>query len=148
MYKLIRYRWRQTVSHTRGKCVTDVEVRTSPVDARIGNGDRRVQVIESCVAWEKAHRCGEARVCRSAGSNAKTGNMPTDSSTAPPKLGARHGALIRITEGIRENRDPCQLFRLLLAQLRAIVPFDGIAQYDESEKSCTGIHATMACSRR
>jgi formate hydrogenlyase transcriptional activator len=61
--------------------------------------------------------------------------MPADLNSAAPELHARYCALIRITEGVRGNRDPRELFQLLLSELRAVVPFDVIAQYDESEKT-------------
>jgi formate hydrogenlyase transcriptional activator len=44
----------------------------------------------------------------------------------------RYESLIRLTESIRAQRDPDDLFRVLVHELRKVIPFDGIAQFDEA----------------
>ncbi len=44
---------------------------------------------------------------------------------------ARYQSLIRLTEAIRGCRDHEKLFGILADELRRVVPFDGIAQYDD-----------------
>src|SRR5262245_29650134 len=46
-------------------------------------------------------------------------------------LGARYEALIRMADAVRSHRDGRELFELLARELRLVVPFDAIAQYDE-----------------
>jgi formate hydrogenlyase transcriptional activator len=46
-------------------------------------------------------------------------------------LGARYESLIRLAEAVRSNRDGRELFELLARELRRVVPFDAIAQYDD-----------------
>ena len=50
-----------------------------------------------------------------------------DSSTA-----ARYEALIRISNSIRARKEPQELFEILVHELGKVIPFDGIAQFDES----------------
>ncbi len=45
---------------------------------------------------------------------------------------ARYESLIRLAESIRAQRDPNGLFCVLVHELRKVVPFDGIAQFDEA----------------
>ena len=45
-------------------------------------------------------------------------------------LAARYEALMRLGAGIREQHDPASLFEFLAAELRRVVHFDAIAQYD------------------
>ncbi len=45
---------------------------------------------------------------------------------------ARYRALIRIAQAIRGHRDPKELFQLLSRELREVLPFDGIVQFDEA----------------
>jgi formate hydrogenlyase transcriptional activator len=45
---------------------------------------------------------------------------------------ARYESLIRLAESIRAQRDPNGLFCVLVHELRQVVPFDGIAQFDEA----------------
>jgi formate hydrogenlyase transcriptional activator len=45
---------------------------------------------------------------------------------------ARYESLIRLAESIRAQRDPNGLFCVLVHELSQVVPFDGIAQFDEA----------------
>lgn len=44
----------------------------------------------------------------------------------------RYESLIRLTELIRAQRDPAGLFCVLVHELKKVIPFDGIAQFDEA----------------
>ena len=46
-------------------------------------------------------------------------------------LGARYESLIRLSAAVRSNHDGRELFELLARELRRVVPFDAIAQYDD-----------------
>ena len=46
-------------------------------------------------------------------------------------LAARYESLIRLAEAVRSNHDGRELFELLARELRRVVPFDAIAQYDD-----------------
>jgi formate hydrogenlyase transcriptional activator len=53
--------------------------------------------------------------------------------TQPEQLVAtRYESLIRLAESIRAQREPKELFRVLVKELSQVVQFDGIAQFDES----------------
>jgi formate hydrogenlyase transcriptional activator len=45
---------------------------------------------------------------------------------------ARYESLIRIAASVRAQKDPQDLFRLLIEELGQVIQFDAIAQYDES----------------
>ena len=45
---------------------------------------------------------------------------------------ARYEALIRISNSIRARNEPQDLFEILVDELRQVIPFDAIAQFDES----------------
>jgi formate hydrogenlyase transcriptional activator len=47
-------------------------------------------------------------------------------------LGARYQSLIRLAESVRAQRNPDELFRVLVNELRRVVDFDAIAQFDET----------------
>ena len=47
-------------------------------------------------------------------------------------LGARYQSLIRLAESVRAQRDPDELFRVLVDELRQVVEFDAVAQFDET----------------
>ncbi len=47
-------------------------------------------------------------------------------------VGIRYESLIRLADSIRAQRDPQGLFCILVHELSAVVPFDAIAQFDES----------------
>jgi formate hydrogenlyase transcriptional activator len=47
-------------------------------------------------------------------------------------ISARYRALIRIAQAIRGHRNPKELFQLLTRELREVLPFDGIVQFDEA----------------
>jgi formate hydrogenlyase transcriptional activator len=49
-------------------------------------------------------------------------------------ISARYRALIRIAQAIRGHRDPKELFELLTVELRGVLPFDGIVQFDQAAK--------------
>ena len=44
----------------------------------------------------------------------------------------RYEALIRISDSIRARKEPQDLFEILVHELRQVIPFDAIAQFDES----------------
>jgi formate hydrogenlyase transcriptional activator len=54
----------------------------------------------------------------------------SDETGASPSPGTRYESLIRLAEAIRSQRDPKELFDLLANELRKVVPFDGMAQFD------------------
>jgi formate hydrogenlyase transcriptional activator len=47
---------------------------------------------------------------------------------------ARYQSLIRLADSIRAQHDTKALFRVLVSELSQVIPFDGIAQFDESSK--------------
>jgi len=47
-------------------------------------------------------------------------------------ISARYRSLIRIAQAIRGHRNPKELFQLLTRELREVLPFDGIVQFDEA----------------
>jgi formate hydrogenlyase transcriptional activator len=49
-------------------------------------------------------------------------------------ISARYRALIRIAQAIRGHRDPRELFQLLTKELRGVLPFDAIVQFDEAAR--------------
>ena len=49
-----------------------------------------------------------------------------------PSPAAQYEALIRISNSIRSRKEPQELFQILVEELRNVVPFDAIAQFDES----------------
>ena len=53
--------------------------------------------------------------------------IESDQSTA-----ARYESLIRIAASVRSQKDPEELFGLLVEELSQVVQFDGIAQYDDA----------------
>ena len=56
----------------------------------------------------------------------------------------RYQALIRLAQAIRECRDSAELFHLMATELRQVVPFDCIAQYDEAANK-THWHIDCEC---
>jgi formate hydrogenlyase transcriptional activator len=58
---------------------------------------------------------------------AATLDVDRDQSTAE-----RYEALIRISNSIRARKDPRDLFEVLVLELGKVIPFDAIAQFDES----------------
>ena len=65
----------------------------------------------------------------------------TESSTS-----ARYEALIRISNSIRARTEPQDLFDVLVQELGKVVPFDAIAQFDESANKMHW-HVGPACKR-
>ena len=49
-------------------------------------------------------------------------------------VGARYESLIRLAASIRAQHETKALFRALVNELRPVIPFDAIAQFDESSK--------------
>jgi formate hydrogenlyase transcriptional activator len=49
-------------------------------------------------------------------------------------VGARYESLIRLAASIRAQHDTKALFRALVNELRPVIPFDAIAQFDESSR--------------
>lgn len=66
--------------------------------------------------------------------------VPEDASIAQ-----RYEALIRIANSIRHGKTPDQLFDILAHELRQVIPFDGIAQFDESSNKIRW-HLGCACT--
>ena len=65
----------------------------------------------------------------------------TDPSTAE-----RYEALIRIANSIRARKEPQDLFEVLVHELRSVIPFDALAQFDESVKKMHW-HVGPACQQ-
>lgn len=59
-------------------------------------------------------------------------------------VAARYEALIRIANSVRAQGDPDDLFQILVDELRSAVPFDAIAQFDESSNKIRW-HMCSAC---
>jgi formate hydrogenlyase transcriptional activator len=57
-------------------------------------------------------------------------------------ISARYRALIRIAQAIRGHRNPKELFQLLTRELREVLPFDGIVQFDEMAHKVHWNHCT------
>ena len=66
----------------------------------------------------------------------------TDSSTA-----ARYEALIRISNSVRARKEPQDLFEVLVHELGKVIPFDAVAQFDESANKMHW-HIGPACQKR
>ena len=66
--------------------------------------------------------------------------IESDQSTA-----ARYESLIRIAASVRSQKDPQELFELLIRELSQVVQFDAIAQYDEGSNK---VHWHMCASCR
>ena len=58
----------------------------------------------------------------------------------------RYESLIRIATSIRSQKDPRELFEILVHELGQVVPFDGIAQYDE-ESNKVAFHLCAGCQK-
>jgi formate hydrogenlyase transcriptional activator len=65
----------------------------------------------------------------------------TSTSTA-----ARYEALIRISNSIRALQKPQEVFEVLVDELRKVVPFDAIAQFDEAANKIH-LHLGPACQK-
>jgi formate hydrogenlyase transcriptional activator len=63
---------------------------------------------------------------------------------ASDPIAGRYEALIRIANSIRAQKDPNDLFQILVDELRPVVPFDAIAQFDESANKILW-HMCSAC---
>jgi len=58
--------------------------------------------------------------------------MPLGPAAAIDASAMRYEALIRISNSIRARKEPQELFEILVEELGKIIPFDAIAQFDES----------------
>jgi formate hydrogenlyase transcriptional activator len=67
--------------------------------------------------------------------------VPSDQS-----VGARYESLIRLAASIRAQHETKALFRVLVNELSPVVPFDAIAQYDESSKKVNW-HVCETCQQ-
>ena len=63
---------------------------------------------------------------------------------AADPIAGRYEALIRIANSIRAQKDADDLFHILVEELREVVPFDAIAQFDESANKIRW-HMCSAC---
>jgi formate hydrogenlyase transcriptional activator len=59
----------------------------------------------------------------------------------------RYEALIRISDSIRARKEPQDLFEILVEELRQVIRFDAIAQFDESANKIYW-HLEPTCQRR
>ena len=66
----------------------------------------------------------------------------------PPaqSVGARYESLIRLADSIRGQHEPKALFRVLVNELSPVIPFDAIAQFDESSKKVNW-HLCESCQQ-
>jgi len=55
-------------------------------------------------------------------------------ATSKPSTAERYESLIRIAAASRARKDPRELFGILVHELGQVLPFDAIAQFDESSK--------------
>src|ERR1700685_2085856 len=66
----------------------------------------------------------------------------------PPEQSAeaRYESLIRLADSIRTQHEPKELFRVLVNELRPVISFDAIAQFDESSKKVNW-HLCESCQQ-
>ena len=62
-------------------------------------------------------------------------------------VGARYESLIRLAASIRAQHETGALFRALVNELRPVIPFDAIAQFDESSKKVNW-HLCHSCPQQ
>jgi formate hydrogenlyase transcriptional activator len=62
-------------------------------------------------------------------------------------VGARYESLIRLAASIRAQHDTKALFRALVNELRPVIPFDAIAQFDESSRKVNW-HLCDSCPQK
>jgi formate hydrogenlyase transcriptional activator len=62
-------------------------------------------------------------------------------------VGARYESLIRLAGSIRAQHETKALFRALVDELRPVIPFDAIAQFDESSRKVNW-HLCDSCSQQ
>jgi len=67
--------------------------------------------------------------------------VPSDQS-----IEARYESLIRLADSIRAHHETKALFRVLVEELRPVIPFDAIAQFDESSKKVNW-HLCESCPK-
>jgi len=63
-------------------------------------------------------------------------------------LGSRYESLIRLAEAIRSHRDQKDLFQLLVNELRPVVPFDVMAQWDHAGNKVNWHFSEPYCSEK
>ncbi len=74
--------------------------------------------------------------------------MPAVALAEPDRSTAeRYESLIRIANSIRAQKEPQELFGILVHELSQVIQFDGIAQFDESSHQITW-HLGIACRNR
>jgi formate hydrogenlyase transcriptional activator len=64
-----------------------------------------------------------------------------------PSTAERYESLIRIANSIRAGKEPGELFGILAHELSKVVPFDGIAQFDEASNKVNW-HLGTGCRKR
>src|SRR5215467_9374585 len=64
-----------------------------------------------------------------------------------PSTAERYESLIRIANSIRAGKEPGELFGILAHELGKVVPFDGIAQFDEAANKVNW-HLGTGCRKR
>src|SRR5712672_2005624 len=55
-----------------------------------------------------------------------------EGASSTQSLAPRYESLIRVAEAIRSHQDQKDLFQLLAVELRQVVPFDAMAQFDHA----------------
>jgi formate hydrogenlyase transcriptional activator len=55
-----------------------------------------------------------------------------DAASSTQSLASRYESMIRLADAIRSHRDQRNLFQLLVDELRLVVPFDAMAQFDHA----------------
>ena len=60
-------------------------------------------------------------------------------------VGARYESLIRLADSIRAQHETKALFRVLANELSPVIPFDAIAQFDESSRKVNW-HFVCGCN--
>jgi formate hydrogenlyase transcriptional activator len=74
--------------------------------------------------------------------------MPAVALAKPDRSTAeRYESLIRIANSIRAQKEPQELFGILVRELSQVIQFDGIAQFDESSHKINW-HLGIACRNR
>jgi formate hydrogenlyase transcriptional activator len=72
---------------------------------------------------------------------------PSEEARSERALSARYESLIRLAEAIRSRHDQKELFQLLANELRRVVPFDAIAQFDEASNKVNW-HVCAQCNQQ
>jgi formate hydrogenlyase transcriptional activator len=77
----------------------------------------------------------------------KMGSMVSTRLEVPPEqsVEARYESLIRLADSIRAQHETKALFHVLVDELRPVIPFDAIAQFDESSRKVNW-HLCESCT--